>query len=89
MFDEQLSVELSQKGTLGIADLMTRNILGSSYQTDKIDASLVSTPFLDLNRPTDINQKKESSNTDASIAKVEPVRLLRSLLLRPTRYSFN
>jgi len=50
MFDEQLSVELSQKGTLGIADLMTKNILGSAYQTDKIDASLTRDPFSHLTK---------------------------------------
>lgn len=30
MLDEQMSVELSQKGNLGIADLMTRNLLGEN-----------------------------------------------------------
>jgi len=32
MLDEQMSVELSQKGNLGIADLMVRNLLGDQYQ---------------------------------------------------------
>jgi flagellar protein FlgJ len=32
MLDEQMSVELSQKGNLGIADLMIRNLLGENYQ---------------------------------------------------------
>jgi len=30
MLDEQMSAELSQKGTLGIAELMTRNLLGEN-----------------------------------------------------------
>lgn len=31
MLDEQMSVELSQKGDLGIAELMTRNLLGETH----------------------------------------------------------
>ncbi len=53
MFDEQLSVELSQKGTLGIADLMAKNILGSDYDDKKIIANknAEATTFLSQNNP--------------------------------------
>ena len=35
MLDEQMSAELSQKGTLGIAELMTRNLLGEDQTVNE------------------------------------------------------
>lgn len=39
MLDEQMSVELSQKGSLGIADLMVRNLLGENAAVDSNNLS--------------------------------------------------
>ncbi len=39
MLDEQMSVELSQKGNLGIADLMARSMLGKSFNANETKTS--------------------------------------------------
>jgi len=43
MLDEQLSVDLSQKGNLGIAELLTRDLLG---ENSKIDSNTVLTSLI-------------------------------------------
>jgi len=62
MLDEQMSVELSQKGNLGIADLMVRNLLGDQLEDqDKVNdyshikASLDITPI----SQNDLDEMKE------------------------------
>ena len=54
MLDEQMSVELSQKGNLGIADLMVQNLLGhgASIQTSQKDEAF---------RPSTVNARYDSS----------------------------
>ncbi len=52
MLDEQMSVELSQKGNLGIADLMARNILGDDYnlphETKSLYSKMQQSPTMEL-----------------------------------------
>jgi len=60
MLDEQMSVELSQKGNLGIADLMTKSILGNRYQSDQNFKSNLADPIIGIERST-------QTSTDANM----------------------
>lgn len=63
MLDEQMSVELSQKGNLGIADLMVRNILGEDkLNLSQTNASLGDAGFPSRSRSIGYHQKINAKN---------------------------
>ncbi len=62
MLDEQLSVDLSQKGNLGIAELLTRDLLG---ENSKIDSNTVLTNLINkANFATIPNSAQETAEAE-------------------------
>ena len=63
MLDEQMSVELSQKGNLGIADLMIRDLLGSPEQNPAGPENQV-VPFVMPKQKSEVVNNKSSLPLD-------------------------
>lgn len=70
MLDEQMSVDLSQNGNLGIADLLTRDLLGenSKVNSNTLVANLLNKANI---KPTEKFSVVEASNVDALVAPAE------------------
>ena len=73
MLDEQMSVELSQKGNLGIADLMTRDLLGNTevHKTDQFVSKQGVPRF--SNSSTNTNARTDMNEALTNTTKVEEV----------------
>jgi len=74
MLDEQMSVELSQKGNLGIADLMARNLLGNDAsllndgRPERIERAQRSIAY-----PVEVNPAGGKKNPPVNIEDIRPV----------------
>ncbi len=80
MLDEQLSVDLSQKGNLGIAELLTRDLLGENSKVDS--NTIVSNLLSKTNLATEKNDSTDIVLNHSKIAS-EPINVAAQATTQP------